>query len=409
MLTPAFETDFFIANRRRLRELFTGTAPIVLSANGLLQRNGDTTFPFRQDSNFWYLTGCDEPDVVLVMDKQEEYLIVPGRDESRVAFDGEPDYHHLQKISGIDSITDDREGWKRLEVRLKKVKHVATLAAPPSYVSKFGLYSNPSRQRLIERLKLVNPRLELLDLRSQFITMRMVKQPAELHAIKQAIQITLKAFREIYRRRQKFAYEYEVEALLNKHFRQSGALGHAYQPIVAGGKRACTLHYVANDQALSPNELLLVDAGAEVSHYAADITRTMAISEPSPRVHEVMTTVDEISEYALGLLKPGVDLKEYEHAVRFFTGEKLRTLGLMKTIEQQSVQEYFPHAVSHFLGLDVHDAADYTRTLEAGMVLTVEPGIYIAREGIGVRIEDDILITEKGAISLSSGLPRLLD
>ncbi len=404
-----FDATFFIANRRRLRELFTGTAPIILAGNGLMQRNSDTTFPFRQDSNFWYVTGCDEPDLVLVIDKNEEYLIVPKRDEGRIAFDGEPDNQLLCTISGINRMMDEESGWKHLEARLKKVKHVATLAAAPAYVDKFGFYTNPARLHLIERLKSANTSVELLDLRTHFAKMRMVKQPPELEAIKQAVGITMKAFREVHRLRSKFKYEYEVEALLNRRFRQTGAAGHAYQPIVAGGARACTLHYVANNQPLSSQDLLLVDAGAEVGHYAADITRTFPLGEPSKRAMAVLEAVTEINDYATGILKPGTDMKEYEHAVRIFTGEKLRTLGLIKSIEPEHLQQYFPHATSHFLGLDVHDAADYSQPLEAGMVLTVEPGIYIAKEGIGVRIEDNVLITEKGALRLSDRLPRLLD
>src|SRR5205814_755506 len=136
-------STFFAGNRERLRQLFTGTAPIVVTANGLLQRAGDAAYAFQQDSGFWYLTGIDKPDVVLVMDKDREYLIVPGRDAAREVFDGAVDGQDLQRYSGIREILSEKEGWKQLGARLKKAKHVATLAASAPYIEHFGLYANP--------------------------------------------------------------------------------------------------------------------------------------------------------------------------------------------------------------------------------------------------------------------------
>jgi Xaa-Pro aminopeptidase len=138
-MNEGLNVSFFKENRERLRTLFTGTAPIVITANGLLQRNSDTNYPFRQDSTFWYLTGLNEPDLVLVMDKGKEYLIAPERDEHRAAFDGSIDYSELISRSGIEQIFEDRIGWKHLGPRLKRVKHVATLAAPAAYVVQHGL------------------------------------------------------------------------------------------------------------------------------------------------------------------------------------------------------------------------------------------------------------------------------
>jgi Xaa-Pro aminopeptidase len=183
--------------------------------------------------------------------------------------------------------------------------------------------------------------------------------------------------------------------------------GHAFEPIVAGGPRACTLHNVANSGKLSADELVLMDVGAEIEHYAADITRTISLNgSPSRRQQAVHAAVLEVQEFALGLLKPGILLKEYEQQIEHFMGEKLRELGLIKIITHDGVRAYYPHATSHFLGLNVHDVGEYDRPLEPGVVMTVEPGIYIASEGIGVRIEDDVLVTPKGPKILSSKLPR---
>ena len=405
-----FDSEFFAGNRRKLRELFTGKAPIVVTANGLLQRGGDSTFPFAQDANFWYLTGIDEPDIVLVMDKDKEYLIVPPRDANRSAFDGSVDTFHLTLGSGIQTVVEEDEGWRLLSSRLKRARHAATIASPPAYLKRFGMYTNPARARLIKRLKSENEELELLDITMHLVRMRMVKQPLELAAIQSAIDITLDTMKDVLEpaKLNKYAFEYELEAELTRGFRRRGAQGHAFEPIVAGGERACTLHNVSNRGAFSADELAVLDVGAEVEHYAADITRTVALATPSRRQEAVYKAVLEVQEYALSHLRAGAFLQTYEEKVAHFMGEKLRELGLIKSIDHEAIRKYYPHATSHFLGLNVHDVGDYTLALEAGNVLTVEPGIYIPAEGIGVRIEDDVLITKNGVEVLSAALPKLL-
>lgn len=403
-----FTSEFFAANRARLRELFTGTAPIVISANGLLQRGADSAYGFAQDANFWYLTGLDEADLVLVMDRNKEYLIVPGRDAHRQAFDGTVRNEDLTQRSGIGTIYDDAEGWQQLGGRVKKVKHVATVAPPPAYAEQYGIYTNPARSAMISRLKTHNEDLQLLDLTPHLARMRMVKQPAEVTAIQTAIDITQASLKDAFRtaKLKKYAYEYELEAEIAYGFRKRGAHGQAFEPIVAGGRRACTLHNVANEAPLAADELVVVDVGAEVEHYAADITRTVSLGPPTRRQQAVHAAVLEAQEYSMGLLKPGASLRVYEQQVEHFMGEKLRELGLIKSISHDEVRKFCPHATSHFLGLNVHDVGDYERPLEPGIVLTVEPGIYIPEESIGVRIEDDVLITETGIKNLSRKLPR---
>jgi len=405
-----FTSEFFAGNRRRLKELFTGTAPIIMTANGLTQRGGDSSYGFAQDASFWYLTGLDEPDLVLVMDRDREYLIAPELSDYQRAFDGAAPAETLARRSGITKIYDHKEGWQQLGGRVKKVKHVATLAPPPAYVEQYGLYTNPARAALVAELKTYNAELQLLDLGSHVARLRMVKQPAELAAIQAAIDITIASLKDAFRpaKRGKYAAEYELEAEIGYGFRKRGAAGHAFAPIVAGGERACTLHNVANDAPLSADELIVVDVGAEADHYAADITRTISLAPPSRRQQAVYAAVLEAQEYAMGLLKPGVLMRQYEHQVELFLGEKLRELGLIKSITHEKVRHYCPHATSHFLGLNVHDVGDYDRPLEPGVVLTVEPGIYIPEESLGVRIEDDVLVTDQGVENLSRRLPREL-
>lgn len=406
-----FGSDFFAGNRARLRQLFTGTAPIVLTAHGLLQRSSDETYSFHQDRNFWYLTGIDEPDVMLVMDKGREYLIVPSRGGVRETFDGAVDAAAMARISGIQEILGEKDGWKQLSLRLKRVNHVATLAPPPKYIDVWGMYTNPARAELMHRIKETNPAIEFLDLRQHLSRMRMIKQSAELAALQSAINTTVDTLKEVVKpvKLAKYEFEYELEADITRGFRRRGAEGHAFEPIVAGGRRACTMHNTANNAPFSSDELVIVDVGAQAHHYAADITRTYAVGgKPTRRQRQVFDAVCEAQDYAYSLLKPGVTMRDYEKQMEQFVGEKLRELGLIKSIVPEAVREFFPHATSHFLGLDAHDAGDYDRPLEAGTVITVEPGIYIPDEGLGVRIEDDVLITTSGCEVLTAKLPRAL-
>ncbi len=406
-----FTSEFFAGNRRKLRELFTGTAPIVLAANGMVQRQADSAYPFYQDPSFWYFTGCDEPDVVLVMDKDKEYLIVPARDTMRVAFDGGVDEAALKRISGIDQIFDVEEGWKRLGARLNRAKHVATMAAAPNYIEYFNMYANPARRHLMHKLKGQNDALELLDISQHVARLRMVKQPAEIEAIEKAVGITVGSLQQLIRalKKGKYAYEYELEADLTRAARRTGARGQAFEPIVASGLRACTLHETSNMGQLAADELVLFDVGAEYDHYASDLARTVSIGQPSRRQQAVYDTVLKVHSFALGLFKPGALMKDVEHQVEEFMGERLRELGLIKTIERETVRAFYPHAAAHFLGLTAHDAGLYDQPMEPGMVFAMEPGIYIPDEAIGVRIEDDLLITSAGNRVLSAHLPRRLN
>ncbi len=410
-MSEVIGSEFFAANRERLRQLFTGTAPIVLTANGLLQRTSDETHPFKQDSSFWYLTGVEDADVILVMDKGREYLIVPDRNSVVEVFDGAIDKAELARRSGIKDVIGPKEGWKLLNARIKKVRHVATLAPAPAYIDFLGMYTNPARRSLVRKLKDISPDLELLDLRQHLSRMRMIKQPVEIEAIQQSIDITIDTLKDVTRpsRLSKYAHEYEIEADISHGFRKRGAQGHAFPPIVAGGVNACTMHPFGNKSRLASDELIVIDIGVDNNNYMSDLARTITLNgKLSRRQQQVYDAVCAAQDYAFSLLKPGTLMRDFEKDVENFIGEKLRELGLIKTISRESVREaFFPHATSHFLGIDTHDAGDYDEPLKPGVVLAVEPGIYVRNEGIGVRIEDDVLITEDGCKILSSRLPRL--
>ena len=402
-----FTAEFFIGNRAKLRALFTGTAPIVIAANGLLQRATSETFPFKQDGSFWYLTGIDEPNILLVMDRSKEYLIVPELSDYQEKFDGELNGAEMAARSGVDEVLTGKEGWKQLATRLKKVKHIATIAAGPAFVDTYGMYTNPARAQLIRRLKKYNANLELLDLSQHLQRLRMVKQPQEIRAITVAIAATIHGLKYAEKKFQKGVYKFEreIEHDLSKQFWRQGAIGHSFSPIIASGSKSLIMHPVGNDGPINGGEQLLVDVGAEFDHYAADISRTW-MPQPSKRFITVYEAVREVADYAMSILRPGVVLREYERKIETMMGEKLRELGLIKTIEHDAVRQYFPHSTSHFLGIDVHDVGDYEHPLDINAILTVEPGIYIPQEGIGIRIEDDVLITAEGCENLSASLSR---
>ena len=382
-----------------------GTAPIVLSANGLLQQNADNTYPFRQDSSFWYFTGIEEPGAILVMDKDKEYLIIPEKSDYAKIAEGEIDIEGIQRCSGIKAIYWEEDGWKELTTRFKKVRHIATLSPPEGYIKAHGFYTNPSKEHLIKRLKTINPDITFLDIRRHIAKLRCVKQPEEIEAIKQSIDITSKAINNIYKYISRYHYEYEIEATITAEFKKQNVT-FAYQPIIASGTNACVLHYSINSSKLKAKDLILIDVGASVSNYASDLTRTFSIAKnPNTRQKDILNSVLAVQQFAEKLLKPGLNLKTYEKDIEEFMGERLRSLGLIKTITHELVRKYYPHSTSHFLGLDPHDVGEYDKPLEANMILTIEPGIYIQEEGIGVRIEDDYLLTVDGNINLSANLP----
>jgi Xaa-Pro aminopeptidase len=366
-------------------------------------------FPFRQDSSFWYLTGIDVAGAILVMDKTKDYIILPKRSSYSDIFDGEIDTTSLTETSGIDEIVDEESGWKLLGQRLKRSKHAATIAPLVDYVEVYNFYSNPGRARVVSRMRTYNEELELLDLKVHLAKLRSVKQPEEVEAIKAALEITKKALKKIKRNIEKYEHEYDVEAVILAEFK-SGNSKPAFNSIVASGKNASVIHHIADDSVINPQDLLLIDIGAEIENYSADVTRTFSVNnKPSKRQRQIYEAVLDVQKYAMSQLRPGVLIKEYEEKVAHYMGEQLRVLGLINSIEPSEVRKYFPTATSHFLGLDTHDVGSYEEPLVAGMILTVEPGIYIPEEGIGVRIEDDVIITEEGIEVLSVGLPSLIN
>lgn len=408
-MDKSFTSDFFISNRRQLLSE-TKAVLIVITANGLVQKSGDTAYPFKQDTNFWYLCGVNEPDVVLVLSQTEEYLIVPKLNAMRQVFDGAINESEIAQTSGISQLLDEKAGWQKLKDLLERNNQVGTLMPNPSRIKHYDFYAQPARRHLVDKLKRLKAGLTFEDLRPTLARARMVKQPIEIAAIKKAIAITNDTLAEVLAssRLKGFQYAYQLEAAITEGFRSRGAQGHGFEPIVASGKSATVIHYLKNDQPLKDGQLIVIDVGSGYSFYSADITRTVSYSEPSSRQVDVFNAVKQVQTQAIALIKPGLNTKAFEKQVEKLIGQQLIKLGLIKTLDHKAIRHYYPHACSHSLGLDLHDTADYSRPLPLNMVMTVEPGIYIPEESIGVRIEDDVLITKGGCQVLSSSLPTSL-
>ena len=362
-----------------------------------MQKSADTPMPFIQDPNFWYLTGLETEEAVLVLDqiKNEEYIILAPRHEHRDLWDGIQTNQEITDRSGIKTVYEHREGWRVLKERLKTAPKIHTMVPPPDMLKFYDFHTNPSRRILAKKLKRLAPKAAIEDLRMAMRDLRIIKQPLEIAAIQKAIDITFIGLKAVWEARRSFKYEYEVEALLTYEYRRHGADGHGFEPITAAGKNAATVHYMKNNEPLKPTDPLLIDTGALVEHYSADISRTLLPSSPmNDRYMAVYNAIQRAHDHAYTLIKPGVLHREYEKEMETFMGEELIKLGLIKKIERKTVRRYFPHVTSHHLGLDLHDLASYDEVWQPGMVLTVEPGMYIPEEGIGVRIEDDILITK---------------
>lgn len=377
--------------------------PAVFTAFSAMQQTNDDSGPFVQESSFFWLTGIAEPNWRLMMLNDRSWLISPTKSDIHRIFDGGMSADEAQRISGVDEVCYE-DGYKDM---LKEVaeKHstIFTILRHP-HSSDYDFVLNPALQKLHSQLQRFFP--EVIDCRKELSKLKAIKSSEEIDLMQRAIDISIDGFNKVRETLGVSRYEYEIEATLTYAFRFAGSEGHAYAPIVATGKNACTLHYIANNDPLPTNGMVLIDAGAQVGGYAADITRTYAIGTPSQREEDVHAEVERAHNAIINLIKPEASIKDYSANVDTIMKRALQNLDLLKIPDDY--RRYFPHAISHGLGIDVHDSLGGFETFQPGMVLTVEPGIYIPEEGIGVRIEDDILVTEDGNRNLSAALPTSL-
>ncbi len=412
--------------RAKLAAAMRGGVAIVPTAPERT-RSRDSHYPYRFDSYFYYLTGFPEPDAVLVVvagRQARSILFCRERDPEREIWDGFRYGPEAARATfGLDEAHPIDELDKLVPDLLADCGVVhAPLSFEPVWDARIAGWMNRVRARA--RNGVVAPS-ELRDIYATLDEMRLIKGPDEIALMRRAAEITAGAHRRAMRATRPGRVEHEIEAELLHEFRVHGAQGPAYPPIVAGGERACVLHYVQNNGLLRDRELLLIDAGCELDGYAADLTRTFPVNGKfSPEQREIYQLVLAAQAAAIAAVRPG-NRWDAPHgaAVKVLT-QGLIDLGLLtgsleQAIDTESYRRFYMHRTGHWLGLDVHDVGDYKRggdwrALAPGMVLTVEPGCYVrpgdgvpaSFAGIGVRIEDDVLVTDAGAEVLTRDAPK---
>lgn len=374
---------------------------IVLSAHREMQRAADAAYEFTQEANFRYLTGITEPDWWVIITATETVLVRPDVDEVHRLFDGSLSDEQALRISGTERILLAGDAMTYLQQLAQQQAEVFALDVSPHAAYETFVH-NPAPARLWGELGTLFKKVT--DCRPQLAKLRAVKSDREVEQLQVAINETGQAFAAVRQQISTYRHEYELEAEFTYRFRKNGMDGHAYTPIVAAGGNACTLHYVQNNAPLTQGELVVMDIGASYKGYAADITRTYALGDVSERHKAVHAAVQRAQKEIIELIHPGLSVRTYIETSDTIMKRELVGLGLIDTADDESFRHYFPHAISHGLGLDVHDSLGSPDVFMPGMVLTVEPGIYIPEEAIGVRIEDDILVTADGYKNLSGFL-----
>ena len=391
-------------------------------------RSNDTHYRFRQDSDFFYLTGFEEPDAIAVIkpgETHEYVLFVRPRDPEREIWDG--------RRAGVEGAKSEFGASEALPVDEFDGKLTEILNGAEVLYYRLGVNSELddkiireiARMRALNR-KPISPPQTIVDPATIVHEQRVVKSPEELEIMQRAADIAAEAHCEAMKAVRHGMREYEIEALIEQVFRRHGSAGPAYTSIVGAGANATVLHYINNDGELRDGELLLLDAGAEYKGYASDITRTFPINgRYSPAQREIYDLVLKAQMSCVEMVRPGVTHDQLkQHSIEVLT-EGMVELGLLKgdpeqLIKDKKYEKFYMHGLGHMLGIDVHDVGRYyygteSRALEPGVVMTVEPGIYVAADskdvpekyrGIGVRIEDDVLCTNNGPRVLTTKAPK---
>jgi Xaa-Pro aminopeptidase len=425
----------YSAHRARLvEELTRGSAAAVIPTSPARLRNGDCEYRFRPDSDFWYLTGFAEPEAVLVLlpgrgaARGTSTLFLNEKDPEREVWTGRRlGVEAAPGSLGVDRAYPIAELWNRLPKLLEGCERVYYPSGLEPERDR-RMLACLRRMRADVRSEKALP-TELIDPGALIGELRLIKSEAELECMRRAAAITAEAHLAAMAAARPGMAENEIDALLTYTFLRRGSSGSAYANIVAGGANACVLHYVTNDMPLQRGDLLLVDAGCEWQYYASDVTRTYPVSgtfsEAQRALYEVVL---DAQKGVIASIEPGVSIAElHEQALRSLVAGLLR-LGLLEgeledVIEEGAYRRFYMHRTSHWLGLDVHDSGAYvvggrSRRLEPGMVLTVEPGLYVDPgdesveerwRGIGIRIEDDVLVTSGARQVLSAAVPKAVD
>lgn len=425
------ETSEFARRRKQFMEKMPPRSIAILSAAPERYRNADTDYLYRQDSDFYYLTGFKEPEAIAVFipgRSQGQYILFNRvRDPLLETWNGRrAGQEGAVKQYGADEAFPISDFVKKLPELLAGCEKVAyCIGRDPEFDRQLLNMINTLHSKV--RMGVVVPR-EFINVEEWIHEMRLMKSSAESEMMRKAAQITAKAHKRAMQVCRPGMYEYQLQAEFLHEYFYNGSLSPAYNPIIGGGENGCILHYVENDAVLKDGDLVLIDAGCEYEYYSSDVTRTFPVNGRfTPEQKAIYDVVLEAQLACIAKAKPGNTLDEIHNTSLNIIVEGLVKLGILQgkvsdLIEQKAYMPFFMHRTGHWLGLDTHDAGLYKkdgkwRKLEAGMAHTIEPGIYIAANtpgvdkkwwNIGVRIEDDILITSSGCEVLSADAPKTI-
>ncbi len=415
--------DLFVQNRARLKALLKPNSVAILNSHDEMPRSADAHFNFSQNRDLYYLTGIDQEDSILILFPDSpnpifrEMLFLKRTNETIAIWEG----HKYTKeeafaTSGVARIHWLEEFDTMLQLVLHQTENVYLNLNEHDRHVWHQSYKDLDFVHRIQNEFPLHHRQRLAPLMHQ---LRAIKSKAEVTAMQEAVNITHKAFDRVMKFVKPGVTEYEIEAEITHEFLRNRATGHAYTPIIASGASACVLHYIENNKVCNDGELMLLDFGAEYANYAADLTRCIPVNGKfSARQKEIYNAVLNVHNKAKAMLVVGETWDNYHMKVGQIMTEELLQLKLISAEdcknddwdntpwnEAKAYRKYLMHGTSHYLGLDVHDVGSRYRKFEAGMVFTVEPGIYIPEEGIGVRIENDILINASGNTDLMGAIP----
>ncbi len=417
MRYQSIDSQLFVRNRGNLRALLKPNSVVILHANDIYPTNADGTMPFRQHSDLYYLTGVNQEETVLVLmpdahdPTEREVLFVKKTSEQIAIWEGEKlTKEQAQAGSGIQRIEWSESFSSFVHRWLPQVENI--------YLStnehlRASVVVETKNDRFIKECQSRYPLHRYERLSPLMHRLRMLKQPEEIEMIQKACDITEAGFRRVLGLIQPEIGEWEIEADLLHEFVRRGSRGFAYSPIIGSGKSACVLHYVENDKICQDGDLVLMDVAAEYGGWNSDMTRTVPVNGTfSPRQRAVYEAVLRVMRGADPLLRPGKLPGVYQKQVLELMEKELIGLQLIDAEEARKqgpdkplVKKYFMHGTSHHLGLDVHDVAPPNQPFMEGMVVTIEPGIYIREEGIGIRLENNVVIGRDSNFDLMANIP----
>jgi len=403
------DNEFYLRNRQRFVEQMEEDSLAVFFATVQVLRSADAFHHYKQSSNFLYLTGIEQEGCILLLYPPDEKgktetLYIPQPDPGKETWTGKmlnkEEAEELSGISNIKWVSDFENAF------IRQQENKSTLYA--DYNSLGFQYPTSANLEFINKVQHTLPGLQLKKANTIVHELRKVKSSEEIELMQKAIDITGEALLGLWGETKPGMWEYELEAVLAYHFLRHGSRRYAYEPIIASGIHSATLHYIDNDSKLEDGDVLLTDVGAEYGNYAADITRTVPVNGKfTARQRDVYQAVLDVQKQIIAAIKPGVMMSDLNERTKDLIGDHLISLELIG--EKEETAKYYMHSIGHFLGIDTHDVGTQKTPLEPGNVLTVEPGIYIQEEKLGIRIEDNVLVTEAGNKVLSKRIPREIE